>query len=306
MSPSDANPPICSVIIPVYNDAKDLVGCLDCLAAQTMPTDQFEVIVVDNGSKEPPEALVAKYPFAVYTTESKPGSYSARNKALKIARGQLLAFTDADCRPLPEWLENGTRALTGSDAVDVVAGRVDVEARDPKHPNIAELFDIARRFDQKSRVAQENGVVTANMLTRRDVMDGAGPFNDDILSGADALWSQSAAEQGYRVAYVDDAPVIHPARTTVASIRKQVLRMAHGRFDIVQSQKSEHRPSLLKIAARKILPRTEDNRWMRQRLKQRGYGFFAWLKVVLLLQVIHYSGTLAQFKRLLTGKSERG
>ena len=181
-----------SVIVPVYNDAARLTKCLDALVTQTLPHDQFEVVVVDNGSDEPPEALVARYGIAMFGEESRPGSYAARNKGLQMARGEVLAFTDSDCLPHANWLESALAVLEGPDRTDVVAGRIDVLASDPAHPTAAELFDIAIRLDQRHRVKACNGVVTANMVTRRDMFDRVGPFNDSLMSGADAQWSSLA------------------------------------------------------------------------------------------------------------------
>ncbi|QDU58478.1 putative glycosyltransferase EpsJ [Aeoliella mucimassa] len=299
------NLPLISVIIPVYENARDLEICLSTLAAQTIPPSNFEVIVVDNGSKDPPKSLVANYPFARFGSETKPGSYAARNTGLQLARASLLAFTDSDCQPHPTWLEKGIDALRDADKVDVVAGRIDVSAKDERKPTLAELYDMATRFDQKDRVARENGVVTANMLTRRDVFDRAGPFDDSLMSGADGLWSQHAADVGFKVVYVDDVPVTHPARASIAQICQQNSRFAHGRFDIVTSERKRSPLFWLRIAIRKILPRFQGTGKMYQRLRKRGYGFWSWIKVCMVLQRIHYSATCSQVARLFGGKSAR-
>ena len=95
------SPKFVSVIIPVYNDLKLLSTCLECLDRQTYPKTRFEVLVVDNGSDLPVQPIVSRYSNVKLEKESMPGSYAARNRGIAAARGEILAFTDADCRPSP-------------------------------------------------------------------------------------------------------------------------------------------------------------------------------------------------------------
>src|ERR1041384_5139232 len=92
-----------SVIVPVWNDAERLGHCLHALEKQTYPAESYEVIVVDNGSTDSVACLVAAYGRARLVSEQRPGSYAARNTGLNLARGQVIAFTDADCLPAPDW-----------------------------------------------------------------------------------------------------------------------------------------------------------------------------------------------------------
>jgi glycosyltransferase involved in cell wall biosynthesis len=90
---------LASVVVPTYSDWEALQGCLDALAAQTAPASSFEVLVANNNrDPEPPPDL--RLPAnARLVHASDPGSYSARNAALREARGDVLFFTDSDCRP---------------------------------------------------------------------------------------------------------------------------------------------------------------------------------------------------------------
>src|SRR5690606_36834631 len=80
--------------------------CLEALARQGLSRSSFEVLVVDNGSATPPHETVARYPFCRLLSEPRPGSYNARNAGCLAAGGVFLAFTVADCRPQPDWLEH--------------------------------------------------------------------------------------------------------------------------------------------------------------------------------------------------------
>ena len=66
---------------------------------------------MDNGSVESHRSIVESHAGWLYLEESQPGSYAARNRGLAAARGEILAFTDADCLPQQDWLAEGERSL---------------------------------------------------------------------------------------------------------------------------------------------------------------------------------------------------
>jgi len=112
---SKTSTPFVSVIIPVYNDPERLKTCLQALEEQTYPQSSYEVIVVDNGSDESIEPIVTEFNQAKAGYEPHPGSYAARNKGLSLARGEVIAFTDADCIPALDWIET-----LCSDSIDII------------------------------------------------------------------------------------------------------------------------------------------------------------------------------------------
>ena len=101
-------PLVASVVIPTRNRPQALERCLDALAAQTMPSGSFEVIVVDDGSEPPlsldPARWTAKFELRV-VRQQNTGPAGARNRGVAEARAEFLAFTDDDCLPTPAWLE---------------------------------------------------------------------------------------------------------------------------------------------------------------------------------------------------------
>jgi len=100
----DQNYPFVSVIIPTYRDWNRLKLCVNALKNQTYPKNRFEAIVVNNDPADPCPYCPLPDNF-VLTTEGKPGSYAARNAGIKIAKGDILAFTDSDCIPYSDWIE---------------------------------------------------------------------------------------------------------------------------------------------------------------------------------------------------------
>jgi glycosyltransferase involved in cell wall biosynthesis len=104
--------PFVSVIVPHYRDLAGLNLCLSALAAQTYPKDRFEVVVADNASPEGPELVgEAIGGRARLVVVSERGAGPARNGGVAVAKAAVLAFTDSDCVPEPQWLIEGIRAL---------------------------------------------------------------------------------------------------------------------------------------------------------------------------------------------------
>jgi glycosyltransferase involved in cell wall biosynthesis len=106
-----------SVIIPTYHRNDLLAKCLDCLAPgiQSLPIEQYEVIVTDDGSEITAESMIREqYPWAKWVSGPRRGPAANRNNGASYAQGEWLAFTDDDCLPEPNWLINYAQAIDGS------------------------------------------------------------------------------------------------------------------------------------------------------------------------------------------------
>jgi glycosyltransferase involved in cell wall biosynthesis len=112
MKPSELSFPI---IVPTYSRPGRLACCLKSLARLEYLRDCFEVIVVDDGSKTPPKAVVDDFLNrleVILFTQSHGGPATARNTGAAQAKGQFLAFTDDDCEPDSHWLNVLASAFT--------------------------------------------------------------------------------------------------------------------------------------------------------------------------------------------------
>ena len=99
--------PTFSIVVPTHSRPTQLGVCLESLAALNYPRDRFEVIVVDDGSRTVPEAVVDPFRGRLdvsLLTQPNSGPAAARNTGAGRAKGEYLAFTDDDCTPAPEWL----------------------------------------------------------------------------------------------------------------------------------------------------------------------------------------------------------
>ena len=229
--------PRVSVVIPVHDDPDGLLACLDHLRRQDYPHHLLEVLVVDNASTTPVAAAIERARFDAdgitlcVLSEPTPGSYAARNAGVAVATGEVIAFTDADCLPRPDWVSEAVGQV-GDPTVGELAGRVEVVTRPPGSRSGAEVYDLVHGFPQRYYVENLRFGVTANVVTRRDVLDAVGPFAA-VRSGGDRDWGQRVAAAGYRVVYAPAAVVEHPARRTLSEICGKARRTRRGHAELL-------------------------------------------------------------------------
>jgi GT2 family glycosyltransferase len=220
--------PFVSVIIPVYNDGERLARCLAALEVEDYPGDRYEVIVVDNGSRRPLQPAAARFTHARFESEPRPGIGRARVKGIALARGQVLAFTDADCVPAPDWISQGVARLLGTPGCGLVGGRIDVFARDPARPNLAESLSTAMHLKQERFLREGQWAVLANAFVPRRVVDAVGAMNPEVISSGEVEWGRRILAAGYRQVYAPEAIVRHPARGSIRELCQRAVRLEYG------------------------------------------------------------------------------
>jgi len=191
-----------SVIVPARNAAATIGRTLDALARQDFDLP-YEVIVVDDGSADATAAIAASAPGPVRVLrQGGLGPGQARHLGAKRARGEVLAFTDADCLPQPEWLRAGMRALEDA---DLVQGAVRPERGVPLRP-----------FDHTIWVTGESGLYeSANLFIRRELYERVGGFEDWLAVGigkrlGEDVWlGWKVRRAGARTAFCPQAIVEH-------------------------------------------------------------------------------------------------
>lgn len=194
--------PAVSVIVPARDASATLPALLDALAAQNPVPGGFEVLVADDASTDDTRAIAAAHPVVTHVLDAGGnGPGAARNTAARHAAGEVLAFTDADCEPMPGWLTGAVAALDAG--ADLVQGAV--EPTGPTGP-----------FDRTVRVGVLSGLFeTANLVVRRDWferVDGFVPWLSPKRSkelGEDVWLGWRLTRAGARVVFAPDALVRH-------------------------------------------------------------------------------------------------
>lgn len=233
--------PQVSVIIPVYNDADRLQRCLQSVESQSYLREHYEVIVVDNGSTDHIVSVQTAFPNMRFVREHKRGPAAARNTGVKVAAHDIIAFTDADCMPEPNWLEQGVRAFLELPTEGIVGGRVMSTFVKPDHPTFIERYDAITYFRQQWNVEVQHFSATANTITHRSLFNQIGGFDERYHTAAleDIDWGLRAHKAGYPLAYSADMIVKHPARQTLRSLLWVQQRQAdYGHILVENHQRS--------------------------------------------------------------------
>lgn len=225
--------PRVSVIVPVFDDALRLRRCVASILAQREEVDgPLEVLVADNGSSDDPAGALAGLDEVRMVHEPRPGSYAARNRAASLARGDVLAFTDADCVPRAGWLRAGLAKLDGPPAMDIVVGEIELfdETESDSRPTdpVVQAYETVTAFRQRHYVEALGFGPTANLFVRRSTFDAVGGFDPSLRSGGDKLFGQHAVAAGHRLGFAPEAAVGHPFRGTRQHLEAKVRRLVGG------------------------------------------------------------------------------
>lgn len=206
-----------SVIVPVRDNPEGIRALLDQLGSQTLPREAFEIVIGDDGSQDASASDCASADDRVRVEVGPPRtSYAARNRAARAARGRILAFTDSDCLPDPEWLERGCEALARA---DVAAGEVTFTA--PETPTVWSLLTVDMYLDQ-ARNVRLTQAVTANLFVSRAMFETVGGFDESLPSSGDYDFARRCVEAGGRLEYAADAVVRHPTLDTARAFLRKV------------------------------------------------------------------------------------
>ena len=212
-------PALISVVIPHLNQSELLRRCLASLARQSYE-GEFEIVVVDNGSKALPREIVAQFPNARLEQEATPGPGPARNRGVALSRGEILAFTDADCTVDEGWLSAIAARLQDAQAKLILGGDVRIAVKDPKRLTQLEAYESVFQYRQEEYIRKFRFSVTANLAARREDYDLIGPFGGIDIS-EDRDWGRRAIALGYAIQYVPQMIVSHPARASFADVYRK-------------------------------------------------------------------------------------
>jgi glycosyltransferase involved in cell wall biosynthesis len=213
---------VVTVIVPARDAETTMPRTLATLAAQDLGAD-YEVIVVDNGSRDGTAALAERSSTVtrVIRRERGEGPGAARNAGVEAARGAVLAFLDSDCRATPGWLAAGAEAMEDA---DLVQGRVLPDPDVPLGP-----------FDRTLSVGAAHGLFeSANLFVRRELFERIGGFPAGLEAGGEApfgedvIFGWQARREGARTGFCAQALVYHDvtarsAREFVAERRRLEL-----------------------------------------------------------------------------------
>jgi glycosyltransferase involved in cell wall biosynthesis len=162
-----------SVIVPAYNAEATIGECVRALQHQSLASDKYEIIVVDDGSADRTAELAAATGARVLQ-QAHQGPAAARNEGVQTARGEIIMFTDADCIPAQDWIEQMSAPLADA-KVDGVKGAYATRQREVV-ARLAQL-EFEERYDRLERSRFVDFFDSHALALRKSVLYARGSFD---------------------------------------------------------------------------------------------------------------------------------
>lgn len=229
--PADTQFPRVSVVVCSYNGASTIQDCFEGLLKLDYP--DFEVIVVNDGSTDKTLEIAAEYPFRLITTPNE-GLSSARNTGLKAATGKIVAYTDDDAHPDPQWLKYLAATFLKTNHAGIGG------------PNIAPLDDgeiaecVANAPGGPIHVllsdTEAEHIPGCNMAFQRAALLAIGGFDSQFRTAGDDVdvcWR--IQEKGWTLGFSPAAMVWHHRRNSIRDYWKQ--QQGYGKAEALLEQK---------------------------------------------------------------------
>ena len=214
-----------SIIIPTHNSESTIQRCIRSLTSQSFPREQFEIIVVDDGSKDKTTTL-AKETGADQIIVTEPCFQGkARNIGVQNAKASLLAFIDSDCEAKDGWVSAIVKELK---SLQVITGPV-------KNGNPQSLIAWAEYFvefccDCKNKKRSHKlSMCGCNMACTKFVFNKIGGFTEERLS-EDVLFAECLKDIGIKPMFIPEMSIKHLCRTKLNKVSSNMKML--GRFHV--------------------------------------------------------------------------
>jgi glycosyltransferase involved in cell wall biosynthesis len=221
-----------SVVIPTRNRLATLRKTLACLERQTYPSDQYEVIVVDDGSRDDTTnylSRLAELGTLHYIHQHHRGPAAARNAGVRAARGEVVAFTDDDCLPDSHWLAALAESYTPDRSPRPVAvgGRIE---NVPDGHCLFSFYSLQGKRHQANNAEKPVYLDTANASFQRSTFLTLGGFSEafSFASGEDLELGLRFTAAGYELHTNPQALVRHVGRTSLWGMVRQSFNRGRG------------------------------------------------------------------------------
>jgi len=205
-----------SVVIPTRNRPDQIGQCVEGVLANAH--DSFEVVVADQSDGADSEAALAPYLHDSrlrYVRTATRGAGAARNVGIVASKGELVLFTDDDCRVPKDWISGMVHIFDTDPDVGVVFGRVDVPANAFDGGFLAAFLPVKREYRRCFPQGLEPWGISANMGARRKVLDEVGTFDallgpgTKFIAGEDVDFAIRVLGTDWKVVNAEEVPLLH-------------------------------------------------------------------------------------------------
>ena len=241
-----AEQPICSVVIRAYNEEQHIGKLLTGIKQQSV---NCEIILVDSGSTDSTVEIASDFQVKVVSID--PGEFTfgrSLNWGIAAASGEFIVIISAHCYPVyPDWLEQLLKPFEDpQNAVSYGKQRGAITNHYSEHQFFKNYFPDVSQPNQGQPFTHN-----ANAAIRKSLWEGH-PYNEQLTGLEDLAWSSWAKEQGYSIAYVAEAEVIHIHEETFHQVYNRYRREAIAMKQILPESHFSIR-NMVSMILRKIL-----------------------------------------------------
>jgi len=223
--------PFISVVVGIRNEERFIEECIESLLRLDYPQDSYEIIIVDGMSTDKTRDLVQKYPVRLLLNERKNVA-AARNLGVKNARGDLVAFTDGDCKVYSQWLKILVLEMQNApDDVVCVGGPNLIFDTDPIFGRIvgyAQETFLGSGGSAQSKNSTKKHYVSSlpncNAMYKKSAIQEVGCFDERFLIGQDGDLNYRIGKRGHKFLYIPEAQVLHHRRGTFKSFSVRMFK----------------------------------------------------------------------------------
>lgn len=235
----DGMAPLTSVVIPVKNEEEMLRRCLESLKQVEYPADKLEIIIADGMSRDNSKAVASSCGAKVVPNEKQIVS-SGRNRGFEAARGEIIAFTDADCVFDKKWLFNALKYFNDEKVGGV--GGITLSPHDSSffEKAVDSIFSLAEFFRStvhrkgQSSAQESSDIPGCNAIYRKEALQKVMPVDENLLTGEDVWMNLNIRKAGYKLLLVPDVILWHYRRSSPKKLLRQAYRFAVGRTQIAK------------------------------------------------------------------------
>ncbi len=220
--------PTVSVVIPTFNRGAILSRCLDSLFNQTYPKGRYEIIVINDGSKDSTEDVLREYEKKapcgfIWITQKNQGIASATNAGISRSSADFICFTGDDCITENDWITNLMRGFI-DDSIGAVGGRI--ESYRPT-TSLQRYVEESQILNQKKYMLH-NKLITGNAAYHRHILTNINGFDNFLVACVDVDVSIKTQLLGYKLNYEPSALVYHDHPDTLKGLLYRSCRNGKG------------------------------------------------------------------------------